>query len=93
MSEFKFNELIECAYDADFKDAIIVRYLSNTSEITDASGLHPYLAMTRGCSFCCYPYARKIEPKVMILLYLDGGTARTSQISRQLADKIMAGDV
>ena len=38
-------------------------------------------------------YAREIAPKVMILLYLSVGTSQTRLISKQLADKILAGDV
>jgi hypothetical protein len=38
-------------------------------------------------------YAREIAPKVMILLYLSVGTSQTRLISKQLADKILAGDI
>jgi hypothetical protein len=38
-------------------------------------------------------YARKIEPKVNVVLYCEGSTAQTRYIPQSLADKILAREV
>jgi hypothetical protein len=95
MSVFKFDEWIEVSNNPEFSgvgEPVRFQCYLHDSHLKYIGGA-PYCVIKPDGTAGFYCFARKIEPKVMILLYLEGGTARTRQISKALADKILAGEV
>jgi hypothetical protein len=86
MNEFEFDEKIEISNFIGYLDSSIGKY-----KFTNADGKRIF-ADVNGYLIGA-TYARKIEPKVMIVLYGEGSRAQTRQIPQSLADKILAREV
>mgnify|MGYP003643354254 CR=1 len=86
MSEFEFDEKIEISNFIGYLDSSIGKY-----KFTNADGKRIF-ADVNGYLIGA-TYARKIEPKVTVILYGDSSTAQTRQIPQSLANKIIAGEV
>ena len=81
--EFEIDEEIEVSEHPDFRDKIIVKFKHKDP--------HGWIYSANADGFVLMRrFARKIEPKVKICFCLEGAYV---DISRELADKIKAGDV
>jgi hypothetical protein len=88
MNEFEFDEEIELSDLGDFSKNVLrgkFRHQNPNSGSYWAADRHGYMFNST--------FARKIEPKVMIVLYGEGSRAQTRQIPQSLADKILAREV
>tara|TARA_R110000772_G_scaffold73530_1_gene160814 strand:- start:1956 stop:2228 length:273 start_codon:yes stop_codon:yes gene_type:complete len=90
MSEFKFDEEIEVSTSESFERPHWGKFICDTDKLTLPNSLDKYLVLSDDGQVIDYPYARKIEPKVMVSI---SGCRGTHYISKTLADKIVAGDV
>jgi|TARA_R110002095_G_C4251583_1_gene240177 hypothetical protein len=83
---FEVYDKIDVCRNVDFREGV------GTGEFLykDPHGMH-WIINGKGY-IECERFARKVEPKVTILLYGKGSTAQTRQISEALADKILNGE-
>ena len=93
MIKFKFDEEIEVSDDKMFFKSRKARFVADISKSINCNSVFNTVVLSDTGSLSYYKYARKIEPKVMVILYGKGSTAQTRQIPQSLADKILAGEV
>jgi hypothetical protein len=87
--EFKFDEEIEVSEDASFTHGII----KGRFKYLDPEGDYWIAKNSNGAMWCAGDFARKVEPMVRVKIYADDDSWWGGHISKELADKIKAGEV
>tara|TARA_R110000796_G_scaffold4724_3_gene18053 strand:- start:156 stop:440 length:285 start_codon:yes stop_codon:yes gene_type:complete len=94
MNEFEFDELIEVSNYQDFRVSHCMYFIADLSNSKQQPKLdRPIMTLNKSGYTEAFSFARKIAPKVRVVLYGKGSTAQTRQIPQSLADKILAGEV
>ncbi len=94
MNEFELDEEIEVSNRRDFFESEIGYFMFDSRQSKYPTSCHRTIrVLLKSGAVVCFEYARKIEPKVTVILYGEGSTAQTRQIPQSLADKILAREV
>jgi hypothetical protein len=95
MSKFKRDQLIEVSNNPQFSGVgPPVRFQCDLSESNvDYIGGAPFVVILPSGHSGCFCYAREVEPKVKVWIVNERNFKRDYYIPKDLADKIMAGDL